>query len=238
MGFLYDFHLHSCLSPCGSDEMTPYNLVNLAALMELSAIALTDHNSCKNCPAAAEVAKEAGILLIPGMELNTVEEIHLVCLFPDLERAMAFDRKIEPTILPIENDPEIFGRQLRMDAADNILGEEPVLLISASSVSIMDAPAMVSELGGICFPAHIDKSAYSVLSVLGSVPPECGFAAYETTARADMDALFGLHPDLRGMRRLINSDAHSLEDIGAGGGFLDCAPEVPAIFRLLGEAAK
>ena len=89
-GFLCDLHIHSCLSPCGDEEMTPYNLVNMAKVMGLDILALTDHNSSLNCPAAARAAEEAGIAFVPGMELTTSEEVHVVCLFPDVDSALAF----------------------------------------------------------------------------------------------------------------------------------------------------
>ena len=101
----YDFHLHSCLSPCGDNDMTPYNLVNMAKIMGLDAIALTDHNTCLNCEAAMKVGKEAGVLVIPGMELCTDEEVHVVCLFPQLENALAFSEYVRERIPPVENRP-------------------------------------------------------------------------------------------------------------------------------------
>ena len=87
----YDLHIHSCLSPCGSEDMTPYNIAAMAALKGLDVIAVTDHNSCKNCPAVLAAAKEYGVLALPGMELTTSEEVHAVCLFETLDAAMAFD---------------------------------------------------------------------------------------------------------------------------------------------------
>ena len=96
----YDLHIHSCLSPCGDNEMTVNNIVNMAMLKELDVIALTDHNSSRNCPAFMEAARRAGIRAIPGMEINTSEEIHAVCLFPMLEQAMEFDSYVFSTLPP------------------------------------------------------------------------------------------------------------------------------------------
>ena len=100
MKLYYDLHLHSCLSPCGDNDMTPYNLVHMAALQGMQMIALTDHNSCLNCPAAMEVGMQTGLLVIPGMELCTAEEAHVVCLFPALEPAMFFSEFIKTHIPP------------------------------------------------------------------------------------------------------------------------------------------
>ena len=102
----YDLHLHSCLSPCGDDDMTPANIVGMAAVMGLELIALTDHNSAKNCPAFLKMAEEYGILALPGMELTTEEEVHVVCLFSELdaatiEKAKAQNMTLLTTELPV-----------------------------------------------------------------------------------------------------------------------------------------
>ena len=107
----YDLHLHSCLSPCGDDDMTPANIVGMAAVKGLDVIALTDHNSCKNCPAAMKHGEEYGVTVIPGMELTTSEEVHVVCLFPELNDALDFDQYVYERILPIKNKKNIFGEQ-------------------------------------------------------------------------------------------------------------------------------
>ena len=100
--YFYDLHIHSCLSPCADDDMTPNNIAGMAALKGLNIIALTDHNSCKNCPAFFEACKRYGIIPVAGMELSTAEDIHLVCLFPELESAMTFDREIEGHLVKIK----------------------------------------------------------------------------------------------------------------------------------------
>lgn len=209
----YDLHLHSCLSPCGDLDMTPYNLVNMAKLKGLDIIALTDHNTCGNCPAAIEAAKAAGICLLPGMELTTEEEIHVVCLFPSLDAAMAFDAYTYERLMDVENRPDIFGEQLLMDARDLVLGSIRKLLVGAVSIGISSVPSLVDSFGGICYPAHIDRPSYSVLSSLGFLPPECGFAAVEVH---DPGAFFAdnAHPEIAEAYRIItSSDAHRLEEI-------------------------
>ena len=118
----YDLHIHSCLSPCGDKDMTPANIAGMAAVKGLDVIALTDHNSCRNCPAAMRHAEDLGITLIPGMELTTSEEVHVVCLFPTLEAAMDFDQYVYLHLLPVKNRPDIFGEQLILDEKDQITG--------------------------------------------------------------------------------------------------------------------
>ncbi len=208
-----DLHMHSCLSPCGDNDMTPYNLVNMAKLLGFDMIALTDHNSCRNCKSAVAVGKEIGLTVVPGMELCTAEEIHCVCLLPDLDAADAFSRHIHGTMPPVENQPEIFGEQRVMDTGDGIVDTEPLLLTTASSVSIDDLVPLVRLFGGACFPAHLDRASYSILSVLGFLYPELQFTTAEFTHKAFLPQYLEKHPLLRDMRIVRNSDAHYLENM-------------------------
>lgn len=193
--------------------MTPYNLVNMAKLLGFDMIALTDHNSCKNCRSAFAVGEEIGLTVVPGMELCTAEEIHCVCLLPDLDTADAFSAHIHKTMPPIENQPAIFGEQRIMDTEDNILDTEPLLLTTASSVSVDDLVPLVRSFGGACFPAHLDRASYSLLSVLGFLYPELQFTAAEFTHKAFLPQYLEKHPLLRDMRIVRNSDAHYLENM-------------------------
>lgn len=213
MSVFYDFHLHSALSPCGDDDMTPNNIVNMAVLKGLNTIALTDHNSCKNCPALLKAARGSGLTVLCGMEINTEEEAHAVCLFPTLEQAMAFDAYVYERLPDIKNNVAIFGEQRIMDENDEITGYEPKLLINATSISIMELAGLTKSFGGYAFPAHIDKSSYSILASLGMVPPECGFTAYEVKDKAALPRVLPLLPNPDTALILHNSDAHYLWDI-------------------------
>ena len=130
-----DLHMHTCLSPCGDDDMTPYNAVNLAKLLGYDMIAVTDHNSCLNCPAAVRAGEAAGLVVVPGMELCTAEEIHNVCLFPSLDAAKEFSDFVYDKMPDIINRPEIFGEQVITDEKDNIIGYEKRLLTVASDIT-------------------------------------------------------------------------------------------------------
>ncbi len=213
MFYRYDLHNHSCLSPCGDNDMTPYNLVNMAKLLDLDAIALTDHNTCLNCPAAMKVGEEIGVTVVPGMELCTAEEVHVVCLFPDLDNALAFSEYVRQRIPPVKNREEIFGEQRIMDERDNVLGKEELLLTTASSIGIYEVPELVKKYGGCAFPAHIDRSSYSVISNLGGIDLSMGFGAAELTEKADVNFYLDKYPDLKKMKIFFNSDAHYLENM-------------------------
>lgn len=177
--YYYDLHIHSCLSPCAEDDMTPANIAGMASLKGLTLLALTDHNSCRNCPAFFEACKAFGIVPVPGMELTTAEDIHLVVLFPTLEQAMNFDREIHRRIIPVQNRPEIFGNQWIVDCDDNILEIEDTLLINATDLDVDSALALVRRYGGAVYPAHIDRPSNGMIAILGTVPAEYGFPCVE-----------------------------------------------------------
>ncbi len=208
----YDLHIHSCLSPCGDQDMTVNNIINMSLLKGLSLIALTDHNSCKNCPAFLEAA--AGKLwVIPGMELCTSEEIHVVCLFPGLEQAMAFDEYVSAHSPKIKNRPAIYGPQTILNSLDEIIGEEENLLITATDISFDKVPGLIRQFEGLAFPAHINKDSFSALAVLGFIPPESGYRVLEI---ANHDAFLNSEKNrklIKGFKTLENSDAHYLIDI-------------------------
>ncbi|MBQ9913957.1 MAG: PHP domain-containing protein [Clostridia bacterium] len=213
MKLFYDLHLHSCLSPCGDNDMSPYNLVNMAKLLGYDIIALTDHNSAGNCASAVKIGREIGLTVVPGMELCTAEEIHNVCLFPNVERAESFSRYIKTTMPPVKNKEEIFGEQLLMDTEDGILGKEETLLTVASSVSIDELPDLVREYGGVCYPAHIDRESYSIISALGDFPDTLGVNAFELTPKAEESRWRDSYPALDGKILIRSSDAHYLQNM-------------------------
>lgn len=208
--YRYDLHTHSCLSPCGDDDMTPNNLVNMAALLGCEILALTDHNTCQNVPAAVRVGEAAGVLVIPGMELCTAEEAHVVCLFETVEGALAFDEYAAAHTVCIPNRPEIFGEQRILNERDEETGKIDRLLITATEIGVNEVQALAALYGGAAFPAHVDKNAYSVTAALGAVPPEAGFRAAELSHGADRAAVCRLYPELRDMLLLRDSDAHYL----------------------------
>lgn len=209
--FFYDLHIHSCLSPCGDDLMTPPNIANMAWLKGLQLIAVTDHNSCRNARAVAEAAAELPLTVIPGIELTTAEEIHVVCLFPGFEEGEAAGACAESLLPPVPNREEIFGRQEIRDREENLLGTVDRLLINATSLSVDDVAAFAAHYGGFAFPAHIDKSANSILAAFGCIPEHLPFTAVEV-ARPERFFAEAAHEEYsRRFHVVTNSDAHQLE---------------------------
>ncbi len=230
----YDLHIHSCLSPCGDTDMTPGNIVGMAVVKQLDVIALTDHNSCKNCPAFLKIAKDYGITAIPGMELCTSEEVHVVCLFPDLDDAMGFDEYTYGRLIPFPNEEDIFGRQEICNELDERIGREPNLLINATGISFDQVHDLVQKYHGIMIPAHIDKSSNSLLSNLGFIPPDSEFSCVELKDLSRLHELRKSNPYLDKCNIISNSDAHYLEHINEPVNYLYAeSRQIPDIFKAL-----
>ncbi|MDY5230367.1 MAG: PHP domain-containing protein [Eubacteriales bacterium] len=209
MKLYYDFHIHSALSPCGDNDMTPNNLINMSIIKGLDAVALTDHNACENVRAAAAVAGDK-IIFIPGMEVETSEEVHIVTLFPTADAAEEMQRILVDSSPYIPNRPEIFGNQYIMDENDEICGEIDRMLVTASGLDIYTVVAAAKDLGGIAYPAHIDRESYSVLSNLGFIPPDLDISSVEITEKS-RTALEGEYSNRYNI--ITSSDAHYLWDI-------------------------
>lgn len=209
--YSYDLHTHSCLSPCGDNDMTPNNMVMMAGLAGCDILAITDHNTCKNAPALMKAGQEQGLLVIPGMELCVSEEAHIVCLFETLKGAMAFDEYIYRHMPHVKNKSEIFGEQRICNEKDQIIGMEENLLLIAASVTSWDIVELAAEYGGVAFPAHVDRDSFSLLTSLGAIPRENGFTAAEITYNCDVGGILQKEPYLDELLILQNSDAHYLE---------------------------
>lgn len=216
MKIYYDFHIHSALSPCGDNDMTPNNIVNMAMLKGLDAIAVTDHNSCGNVRAATKAAGDK-IIVIPGMEIETSEEVHMVALFPTPEAAEEMESILRSSCPPVKNRPEIFGNQYYMDENDEITGEEERLLVTASGLDVYSVVENVTALGGVVYPAHIDRTSYSIVSNLGFIPPDLDVSAVEITAKNRIQMM----DKYKGFDIITSSDAHYLWDISEREYFLD-----------------
>lgn len=211
--YYYDLHIHSCLSPCADDDMTPNNIAGMGTICGLQIMALTDHNTAKNCPAFFEAAKKQGIIPIAGMELTTAEDIHLVCLFETLDAALRFDEAVQPERMLVPNRPDIFGEQMIMNGDDEVIGADPHFLPAATMLSIEQAAALCTAHGGVCYPAHIDRPANGVLAVLGAFPDDPPFGIAEVHDTETILTLCEQHDNLQNVLFVSGSDAHYLWDI-------------------------
>lgn len=222
--YYYDFHIHSCLSPCADNDNTPNNIAGMSTLCGLNIVALTDHNTCKNCPAFFEAARKNGIIPIAGMELTTAEDIHIVCLFENLESALEFDNEVDTRRVKIKNRTDIFGDQLILDKDDELIGTDEYLLSNATTISVSEVSDMVARYGGICYPAHIDRQANGIIAVLGTVPEDLHFKCVELHD-GDKSEEYIEKYNLHDKKILISSDAHYLTDMRDADAYLDIDDE-------------
>ena len=239
MRYSYDLHNHSCLSPCADNDNTPNNIAGMAYLSGIKIVALTDHNSAKNCPAFFEAAKRYGIIPIAGIELTTSEDIHVVCLFEKLDSALRFDEYLQSRRVLIKNRVEVFGDQLILDAEDEITGHEEHLLPNATTISLDEAPELIKSYGGICYPAHIDRDSNGIIAILGTLPPTPSFSCVEIRSEENISEYTERY-GLSDKTVIVSSDAHYLTDINETNHFfeLDADPDSPnevrrELFKLL-----
>jgi len=218
-----DLHIHSALSPCADDLMTPGNIVSMAFLNKLDVIAITDHGSCRNVRAAQQIANKLEgdgkkiPLVIPGMEMECTEGFHLIALFPDINSAIQFDQFYTEQRIKIPNRIDIFGKQLLFDENDEVYAEEEFLLSSSSLLSSQSLVSAVLSVNGVVIPAHIDRDSYSMLSSLGAIPPEFPGKILELSRNAVHADFRELHPELSDYIFVTHSDAHTLSDIADPG---------------------
>ncbi len=203
----YDFHIHSCLSPCADMDMTPHSIAGMSYINGLNAIAVADHNTARNIRAVTLACEEFGITVVPAIEAESAENIHLLCLFPSIEAAEQMGQLLENNLPPIKNRPDIFGEQVIMNEIDEKTGEVEKLLINATTLSIEDIKREVENLDGICIAAHIDREKNGIVAILGCVPDELKFSTLEMSGRANL-----LIED-DGYKYISDSDAHNLVSI-------------------------
>ncbi len=225
MKLFVDLHIHSCLSPCGDALMTPNNIVGMSHLKGLDAIAVCDHNTMGNLKAIKEVADLMGMCFLPGIEVTTREEVHVLCYFPDLERALPFGKEIYKRLPKILNRKEYFGEQLLLDSQDEVVGEEDRLLISAADISFKECEKLCHSFQGLFVPAHISRGANGVLNALGFLPEDVSYDAFEINQQGTI-----LPQKYENKTRLRSSDAHYLENISEKDFYLNCSDK--SIFGL------
>lgn len=227
----YDLHIHSCLSPCADEDMTPNNIAGMAFLAGLNVAAVCDHNSADNAKAVKKACENYGIKYIWGAEICSSEEIHILCYFKEENQLSAFCKIVEDSSFKFPNDTSVYGTQYIMDEEDNITGQKDWLLINACGLSCYEVINLCREHKGVSFWAHIDKQSFSVISVLGAIPPDIkadGVEIYNLNNRPQLIQKGFITSDTPYMS---NSDAHSLEFIGAKENYL---PNNHPLLKLIG----
>lgn len=216
-------HLHSCLSPCADDDMSPWNIVGMAKLKGLDVIAITDHNSCLNAEEVMAAGKEYGVAVIPGMEITTREEVHMLAYFYSLADALNAGEEVYAHLLNVKNDPLLFGNQLIM-RNDSPIGTVERLLIGATNLSVDETCSLVKKHRGIPIPAHINRGSNGMIGALGLMPFLPEYPVVEVYQAVDCPAYA-----IKSRTLLHSSDAHRLEDIQERVFQLDAQPTAQAV---------
>jgi PHP family Zn ribbon phosphoesterase len=206
-----DLHIHSCLSPCASLDLSPREIVERAKAQGLDIIAVTDHNTAKNVRVVMGLGERRGLTVIPGMEVQTREEIHLLALFPDWPSTAAWDEEVRRHLPDVRNDPEVFGDQPIVDEEGNILEFEERLLLNSIDLPLEEVKRRIEGHGGMTIPSHFDKGSFSLISQLGLIPEDMELEVLEASHKTHFPSMGNVSPHIS---RIVSSDAHRLEDIG------------------------
>ncbi len=208
-----DMHIHTCLSPCGDWGMSPRAIVEKSRQKGLDIIAICDHNTAENAGAAIRSGKKHGITVLPGMEICSKEEVHVLAIFGTLDRAMMMQKFVYEH-LHGENSANLWGDQVVVDENDEVIAENFNLLIGATTLSIYELVNKVNEFNGLCIASHIDRPAFGIISNLGFIPDDLQFTALEVSWRMSIDGAAVTIPGISNFQCITSSDAHYIEDIG------------------------
>ena len=211
--FKADLHIHSCLSPCGDWDMSPRGIIQKSREVGLDLIAICDHNTVENTGAAVREGRKKGLCVLPGMEVCSKEEVHMLALFGELSQALEMQTYVY-THLPGENKSEVFGCQVVANENDEVLGENPRLLIGATQLGLRDIAAKIRLLGGLCFCCHVDRPAYGIINQLGFIPADLDLDGVEISRHIKLAEAYKIVSGIEKFSCITSSDAHFIEDIG------------------------
>lgn len=210
-----DLHIHTVLSPCAEVEMIPPFIIKRAQELGLGLIAITDHNSAENVQAVIRAAEGSGVAVLPGMEVQTREETHILCLFDTAEQALSWQEIVYQHLPPLKNREDYFGAQFVVDETGDFVRMNERLLLVAAALTIEQVVQQVRDLGGVPIAAHIDRQAYSVMASLGFIPKGLALAALEISAHIAPEERLALFPEIAGWPLIVSGDAHRLSEMRA-----------------------
>jgi PHP family Zn ribbon phosphoesterase len=211
--FKADLHIHTCLSPCADWEMSPRKIIRRSRDLHLDLIAVCDHNSAENTDAVLREGRRCGVCVVPGIEICSREEVHVLALFGEPGQAFAMQDLVYAH-LDGKNRPELFGHQIVATEADEVFAENPRLLIGATDLSLADIVRLAHELSGLCIAAHVDRPANGIIHQLGFIPPDLELDGVEVSYRFPLGGIRERLPAIGALPCITASDAHLLEDIG------------------------
>ena len=211
--FLAELHLHTVASPCAELEMLPPLIIERAVTLGLQLLAVTDHNSAENVQAMMDAAEGSGVCVLPGMEVQTREEAHMLALFDTVAQALDWQAVVYDHLPPLENRADVFGVQLVVDAEGELVRLNERLLLTSTDLSVEQVVAGIHARDGLAIAAHVDRSAYSLLTSLGFIPSGLALDAIELSRHADLAAFMAQHEALRAWPLVRSSDAHRLDEM-------------------------
>ncbi len=209
----YDLHIHSGLSPCAEDEMSPNNIVQMAKLHHLDLISVCDHNSTLQQEVLSKVAQKHGIEYWFGIEINTIEEVHVCAYFKKFDHIQRFQSTLNHYFRKIENKKDIFGNQFVYDENDNRIDEYPYLLLNSLDLSLENCIRFIHQNHGKAVLAHIYGRENGIIQQLGFIPENIYIDGVEVTTAEEIKRFETEYPQYQNLPILINSDAHRLCDI-------------------------
>ena len=210
--FRADLHVHTVLSPCAEIEMLPPLIISEAKIRGIDLIAITDHNASANITAVQKAALGSGITVLPGMELQTKEEVHVICIFDTIDQIIQFQIIVDQKLPSIKNRPDFFGDQLVVDENGDFIRKEEQLLITSTALSLNEAYHLVDEIGGIFIPAHVNRKANGLLEILGFVPDDIPILALEISKHISPKEAKEKYPQINMFEIIQNGDVHRLSE--------------------------
>lgn len=211
--FTADLHLHTVLSACAEMEMLPEFILERAQELGLDLLAVTDHNSAENVAAMLKAAQGTGIAVLPGMEVQTREEVHLICLFDTLEQVTYWQELVYAHLPRLKNKENVFGTQVVLNAEGEAVGTNDRLLATSASLSVDQVVQRVRDLKGLCIPSHVDRPAYSLIANLGFIPPDLEVVGVEISHLVGPKEARARFPQLEQYSLVASGDAHRLKEM-------------------------
>jgi hypothetical protein len=210
--FRADLHVHTVLSPCADVAMIPPLIVQKALEHSIDLIAITDHNSSANVQAVQKAAEGTNLTVLPGMEVQSREDVHLITLFEHLDQLEAWQEQVDRSLPYLPNQPEFFGEQFVVDETGDFIRSEPRLLLTSTNFSIDEIFDRASAMGGVVIPAHVERFSFGLFPTLGLISEKWQLLALEISRHITPEKAIARFPALRNYELVQDGDVHQLED--------------------------
>ncbi|MBI3150721.1 MAG: PHP domain-containing protein [Chloroflexi bacterium] len=209
--FRADLHVHTVLSPCAEVEMIPPLIVREALERQIDIIAITDHNASANVLAVQKAALGHPLKVLGGMEVQSREEVHLLCLFENLETLVTWQSAVDESLPDMQNNADLFGEQFVVDENGEFIRTEPRMRITSTCFSIDEIFEQANALGGLVIPAHVDRSSNGLFPTLGLLADQWPILALEISRHLTPEKAVNIFPTMRGIPLIQSGDVHQLD---------------------------